>query len=110
MYYFPGPLEESAIWIEELPPEDILQRGSHSVAQTSGYQDPLGVIKEQTRYSLEAKLSTCFTVSVHNILINTNKLYVLVCCFCRKKQVEESVDEFYPEGNDYRTLGQHDLI
>ena len=56
LYYFPGPLEESAIWIEELPPEDILQRGSHSVAQTSGYQDPLGVIKEQTRYSLEAKL------------------------------------------------------
>ncbi|XP_028398981.1 exocyst complex component 2-like isoform X2 [Dendronephthya gigantea] len=46
----PGPLEESAIWIDEIPPEDLhTSSHGHSTVKSSGYQDPLGIIKEPSR-------------------------------------------------------------
>jgi hypothetical protein len=47
-----GPLEESAIWIDEIPPEE-LRTSTHgrSTTQSLANQDPLGIIKESARYS-----------------------------------------------------------
>ncbi|XP_046839315.1 exocyst complex component 2-like isoform X2 [Xenia sp. Carnegie-2017] len=62
----PGPLEESAIWIDEIPLEEMHRANhGHSITQISGYQDPLGITKD-----------------------------------IRKRQVEDSIDEFYPEGSE----------
>ena len=45
-----GPLEESAIWIDEIPPEEIhVSSHGRSTAQSSAYQDPLGIIKGPNR-------------------------------------------------------------
>ena len=49
--YILGPLEESAIWIDEIPPEEIRTNSrGRSTTQAVGYQDPLGIIKEPNRY------------------------------------------------------------
>lgn len=42
-----GPLEESAIWIDEIPLEEMHRANhGHSITQISGYQDPLGITKD----------------------------------------------------------------